>query len=427
MLNIINKPADQIDVGDIQELVTSQVPEGQQLEFKKTLPGDGKTPDPWLSRQNKIDTRSRNELLEEAVAFANAQGGTLLVGISESQDKPPVADKVIPLPQCVELAERLRKMLRDCVEPQVPKLEVFGVPVNGDAGVIVIQVGQSRLAQHRVIPTKVCPIRRADRCESMNMWEIQDMTLNVSRGMERFEKRLQERSERFQEELKHLKTPEESFGIRFTALPVGDDVRFDRVFRREDLIPKWLPVFEKKEDSQDRPLENPQGYPPQPSENWSPILRAARYNTDTQPGWNYMFSYQELHCDGMLELGFVSCNNYSQQNSNTPFYFDPDWAFTLFANAVNWADHIRKSSSAPMAEYGLQVEIKYSGENTVFVQKPNQFYRSPSILTSIIFPNYSLDVEDTQIILLKTFHRDFWNGLGRDGEVEFVIGEEKDN
>ena len=419
----MNQPADQIDVSDIEELVTSQVPEGQQLEFKSTLPSNGKKPDPWIDSQKKIGDRARNELLEEAVAFANAQGGTLLVGISESQDKPPIADKIIPLPQCVDLAERLGQMLRNCVEPQVPQLEVFGVPVEDGAGVVIIQVGRSRLAPHRVIPTKVCPIRRADSCEQMTMWEIQDMTLNVSRGMERFEKRLQERADRFQEELKPLNTPEESFGIRLTALPVGGDVRFDRVFWREDLFPQWLPVLEKIGDKRRVLGDLPHGFPPPTYQSWKPILRGTRYNTDPRPDGNYTFSYHELHCDGMLELGYASCNQFQTLNpeEKQAFYLDPDWPLVLFANAVNWADHIRKRSSAPMAEYGLQVEIYYSGEKTVSVKKPEQVLL-PVRLTSIKFPNYSLDKENTPVSLLQTFYRDFWNGLGKDGEAEFKIG-----
>ena len=127
-------------------------------------------------------------------------------------------------------------MFRDCVEPQIPRLEVFGVPTKDKSGVVVIRVGRSRLAPHRVKPTRVCPIRRADRCEGMTMREIQEMTLNVSRGMERLEKRLVKRSGRFQQEFGRLDTPADSFGLRFTALPVGEEVQFDRVFHQQKII-----------------------------------------------------------------------------------------------------------------------------------------------------------------------------------------------
>ena len=56
------------------------------------------------------------------------------------------------------------------------------------------------------------------------MREIQDMTLNVSRGLELLEKRLSERSERFHQEFDCLKTPKDAFGIRLTASPVGEEI-----------------------------------------------------------------------------------------------------------------------------------------------------------------------------------------------------------
>ena len=130
-----------------------------------------------MDGKDQIGDRARNKVLEEAVAFANAHGGALLIGIKESDTKPPVAAEIKPLPRCAELAERLGLMFRECVEPQLPWLEVFGVPIEGKNGVVVIRVGRSRLAPHRVKPTHVCPVRRADRCDSMTMREIQDMTL----------------------------------------------------------------------------------------------------------------------------------------------------------------------------------------------------------------------------------------------------------
>ena len=45
--------------------------------------------DAW--RRNRIGDRAKNELLEEEVAFANAYGGTLVLGVRESDAKPPVA------------------------------------------------------------------------------------------------------------------------------------------------------------------------------------------------------------------------------------------------------------------------------------------------------------------------------------------------
>ena len=430
MFNVISKSADQIGMNDIQALITSQVPEGEHIEFKESLPEGGKSPDPWMEGKDRIGDRARNKVLEEAVAFANAHGGILLIGIRESTAKPPVATEIKPLPRCAELAERLGLMFRDCVEPQIPRLEVFGVPFEDKSGVVVIRVGRSRLAPHRVTPTRVCPVRRADRCESMTMREIQDMTLNVSRGMESFERRLAARSERFQEEIDKLNTPSDSYGMRFTALPVGEEVQFDRVFYQQgiinDLYTPWRTVRDR---NRSRQLEGLFGFPPS---YWRPILRGARADIHPPANAYPYIGYQELHCDGLIELGFAACNQVSS--------LDPDLPLVMFANTVVWANHIRSQSSAPMAEYGLEVEIRVTG-NSIRVGKPNNYiliaatsvaaaqgdYRevdnlAPKI-SNVKFPRYSLDGEETPAKLLSIFNQDFWNWLGKyvhseEGEFE---------
>ena len=236
MLNVMSKPSDQLIANDIQALIETHVPEGDQIEFKESLRKRKNSPDPWILGKNEIGEGSRDEVLEEVVAFANARGGALLIGIRESKSKPPVAAEITPVPRCFELAERFKLKFRDCVEPQISNLEVFAIQTDGESGVVIIRVGRSRLAPHRVKGTLKCTVRQADRCESMTMREIQDMTLNVSRGMERFEKRLEDRSERFWREFDRLETPNDSYGLRFSAMPFGEEVLFDRVFQQHGII-----------------------------------------------------------------------------------------------------------------------------------------------------------------------------------------------
>lgn len=434
MFNLISKPADQIAIDDIQALIEMKVPEGDQIEFKESLPRRASSADPWILGENKVGEGARNEVIEEAVAFANAHGGALLVGIRESKSKPPVASEIKPVSRCVELAERFRLVFRDCVEPQIPNLEAFGVPTAGESGVVIIRVGRSRLAPHRVIPTRVCPVRRADRCESLTMREIRDMTLNVSRGMERFERRLAQRSERFSRELDRLVTPSDSYGLRFTALPVGEEVQFDRVFHQQgiisDLYTPWRTVIWKK-SNESRRLECQPEFPPI---YWRPILRGARADIHSPADSILNTGYQELHCDGLIELGFAE---FSQGS-----LLDPDLPLILFANTAAWADHIRSQSSAPMVEYGLEVEIHVTGKNSVRVAKyNNSTFKSMTAraedtgdyrvvdsyfpkISNVKFPQYPLGGDETPENLVSIFRQDFLNWLGQDFEgEEYVISE----
>ena len=431
MIDINSIPAEQICVNAIEALIETQVPEGEQIEFKESLSESGRSPDPWMEGNSRIGERARNRILEETVAFANAHGGTLIIGIKESKSKPPVASEIKPLPRCVELADRLKLIFRDCVEPQVPRLEVLGVLTERDKGVVILRAGRSRLAPHRVIPSRVCPVRRADRCESLTMREIQEMTLNVSRGMERFDKRLVDRSERFRREFDMLATPGDAFGFRFTGLPVGEEIQFDRVYRQgkiiDDLWSQWRTVTQVRFD---RCLQCPYEFPPS---NWRPILRGAR--ADIRPfGKEHLeIGYQELHCDGLLELGYAACSQLSP--------FDRDLALVLFTNTAAWANQIRNKASAPMAEYGLEVEV-YAVGKSARVGDPNDRNLTAMInmaegrrdygevdklapeISNIKFPRYTLDDEEAFSRLLSIFDRDFLNWLGKDVEgEEYLISE----
>ena len=416
MIEVLSKPAEKIGISDIQSLIASKVPEGEQVEFKESLSTKGGSDDTWVISKGKIGDRAKNALLKEAVGFANAYGGVVLLGIGESKANPPVAARIVPIPRCAELAERLKLVFRDRVEPQLPRIDICGVPTKGKSGVVIIRVGHSRLAPHRVTGTLICPVRRADRCEEMSMREIQDMTLNVSRGLERLERRLSERAERFREEFERLENPKEAWGIRLTATPVGDEIRIDRVFRQSGLAEEfdkpWRKVVYRKGDNE-RQLAGLQSIDMLPN-YWQPRLRAARAERDVTLSNNLLYdSYRELHCDGLVELGFVSGLSY-------PLL--PDLSVDMFANLAVWADHVRKQAPAPTEEYALEVEIVAIGGPVEVCNDDSRHlgrFSPPTFQPgSTTFPRYPLGNPDEISDLLKSFHRDFWNSLGKDVGVE---------
>ncbi len=450
MIEVLSKPADQITIRDIEALIESKVPEGDQIEFKESLSTRGDSTDPWMSGGDLGD-RAKDAILEEAVAFANAYSGTLLLGIGESDTKPSVAAKIPSLPRCAELAERLRSVFHNRVEPQLPRLDIFAVPTKGDGGVIVISVGRSRRAPHCVkFKNKrfVCPIRRSDRCDKMTMREIQDMTLNVSRGLERLEKRLSERSERFQQEFKRLKTPEDAFGIRMTATPVGDDIRFERVFREnsivEELDEPWRNILYRPGSGETGTRLGRDGYVISVQELmsgrsgiervvddalrsrsifpkfWRPRLRAARAEPDLNHFSTGLLrnSYREIHYDGLIELGFVEVRQYSRAGKPYTSSLSPNLLMLIFANLVVWADRVRHRASVPTAEYALEVEICAKGGSVqISLGQPEigmVFEEGKLQPGSLLFPRYPLGSHDEIPTLLGLFDRDFRNSYGKE-------------
>lgn len=412
MIEVLSKPADQISIGDIESLIDSQVPESEQIEFKESLPARKNSTDPWIEGKNTIGDRAKNEILEEVVAFANAYGGVCLIGIKESRTKPPVAAEISPIPQCAELAERLKLVFRDCVEPQFPQIEIIPIKTDSENGVIICRVGQSRLAPHRVTRTLVCPIRRSDRCEKMSMREIQDLTLNISRGLERLERRLSERSEQFQHEFKRINKPEKSFGIRATAIPVGDEIRFDRVFYQgriiEDLSEPWRSALQSKDGTRIYDAQNNE------PTHWRPILRGARaefYSEETRKLPEQI--YREIHSDGLIELGHLS-GTYTHQEREI-LSLPPSYPLVLFANLITQAHRVRNQAGVPVAEYAVEVEINVRGVPAIVPREDDYPWPLGKLAPSTIqFPRYSFGDSNEGNYLLNLFYRDFWNSFGQD-------------
>ena len=84
MTDLLSKPASKICAADIAAMVTSALPEGERVEFKRSLPTPKGKRDPWEIGKEPGD-KAKNEILEEVTAFANAYGGVLFLGIDESE------------------------------------------------------------------------------------------------------------------------------------------------------------------------------------------------------------------------------------------------------------------------------------------------------------------------------------------------------
>lgn len=409
MISVLSKPADEIGVADLQELIDTQVPEGEQIEFKERLPTDDGSPDRWVTRGDRIGRTAKHKILEEAVAFANASAGALILGIAESETKPSVAAEVCPIPQCVELAERLKLVFRDGVEPQVPNLEISAVPTDGDSGVVIIRVGKSRMAPHRVKPTRECTIRRFDRCDKMTMHEILDLTLILTQGKDRLKQRLADRQQRFPKEFDRLTGHTNSFGIRATAVPIVEGtIDFERVYGRHDVdAPRCKAIYVSNTGSHIA-LNDPFEFCP-----WKPRQRAVRSEFSNLSGGKLEFhSYQEIHCDGLIEFSLLTCPG------GYGYAFYPSWLMIMFVTLATWADKVRNAASSPTIEYTLDIEICVNGEvvpvrcyEDDFTTRMRSFGR---LGPDPIRLGYTLNESSEIARLAAVFEREFWNSIGED-------------
>ena len=419
MLSILSKPREQVTPTDVQELVATRAQENETLEFKAGLPAENGKSDPWSSGHDKISNYAKKKLLDESVAFANAYGGTLVIGIAERKG---VAAQISAVPRCKELAERLRLVFRDCIDPQLPHVEIFGVETQSDAGVVIVRAPKSRLAPHRNKKTLQCPIRRSDRCEPMTMREIQDTTLNLSRGFQRIEEALAQRSRAFAKQFDRIFHPYGIYGLRFTGIPVMDDVRFEKLLHQHGLHQRFKPPsVELKRYLLGKAAKEPllgvkSIYAPNFTK-WRPRLRAAHTEYSHQKKSKSedaaAILYRELGFHGMVEMGILSIDSEFED----PYHTHPlhqELPVVEFAALAVWADQVRAEAGTPAAEYVIDVEIVTKGRpcHVINSNTRERLVVCTLPMGSTSFPRYSLGDVEQFPQLLKDFEQDFLNACG---------------
>ena len=423
MLSILSKPREQVTPTDVQELVATRAQENETLEFKADVPSKKGKPDPWTRGEDRIGDYAKQELLDEAVAFANAYGGALVIGISETKG---VATDVRAVARCKELAERLRYIFRDCIDPPLPHVEIFGVETQSDAGVVIVRAPKSRLAPHRNKKTLQCPIRRSDRCEPMTMRAIQDMTINLSRGLQYIEEELARRSKGIAEQVDRFYAPYGAYGLRFTAIPVADDIRIDRLLHGHQLDPRFKPptlAVMRRLPGQDTSV-SARGintvYQPRFS-GWRPRLRAARneyaYPAQFARDSHAATMYRELHFHGLIEMGLISVDREIDDRGKAHLYrLHRDVPVVEFATLAMWADQVRAATGAPMSEYAIDVEIvaKVRPCEVIYATTDGKQVLGRLEPGSTPFPRYALGDTEQLPQLLEVFERDFLNACGTD-------------
>lgn len=128
------KPLNQLTETDLQNLVTSGVSESRFIEFKRDLYG--------------AKDEETKELLKDVSAFANTQGGTILIGVDESDG---VASAILGVLIQDKDAETLRltSKIRGGIDPKFD-FEIYAIPLANRNFVIAIRVLESLAAPHRV-------------------------------------------------------------------------------------------------------------------------------------------------------------------------------------------------------------------------------------------------------------------------------------
>ncbi len=420
MLPLFSKPLEAVTCDDIQLLVSEAYPEDTTVEFKEKLPHRQGGEDPWY-QGGAHSEYARNHLLEEVIAFANTYGGTLLLGIKETKERPARAAGIVPIPRCTELAERLRLQIRDCVDPQIPIVHAWGIVTDAQGqGVVMIRVPKSRLAPHRHTATLHCYIRRADRSEKMTMREIQDLTLQTERGTQHIDRLFAERRHAFHQWIPPrimspsgahtISTP---YALRVTLIPL-EPLYTEKVFGNSKLFP-FIDRLVLTVGPYKVGLELP------PVRHERPILRGACRVGN--PNSKHYMIHQELTCYGVGEIRLAFAHE-----ENLPL--DPGRILGAVANGLYMGEAFRQGVGAPDVEYALEMELSRP-EASLFLGTLRELSGSsfPSDTLGTVRPNPCLfprlsvgsAAEFGKIMQIVT--NDLWNAAGTEGiEEEFALG-----
>lgn len=341
-----DKPFDALSIDDVRWLIDTQVTESTDLEFKRELAGEKNNPDPWQSGADKIGRAAVAAIVKELVAFANAGGGSLLVGVGESQDKPARANSIAPIRAAHALADRLKRLCRDNIEPPMFGLDVRALtPVGEDAGVIVLRVAESPYGPHRSRCDRECYLRKNEDSVPMTMDEIHRRVIDMNRRHERIDAWFAQQ---------RPKNIEDGWLLRAAARPLGP-FQLPRIHGNSRARPVIQPIVVRSKNGNGWRTEMwASGL------NWRPIVRGTRCLDTIHNG---AATELRLYEDGSIVFDWHWHGPFDDRDKN--IYME--WFSATFGNLLLAVERLRLVTNNPV-EYVAEVYVAIKG--ATFRRKP---------------------------------------------------------
>lgn len=410
-MSVVSKPLDIITIGDLQALIDAGARETAVLEFKGSLPvKDGSTVDRWIERGDRVGDHARNELLAEIVAFANAEGGTLIIGLHETKDEPRCAQRLEPLPNCRSLAKRLLDASEDIVEPRLYAIAARGLPTNENGeGYVLIRAGKSLFGPHRLTTTRDFYIRRGERTARMSALEIRDHSYSLASAGDLVRQTFGQRKEDAAKQFDRLRVDSKAGAapllLRVSAIPLSPQY-IDGLTSRPQLW--WTgDAFRMKVDDNDYPCD----YPAREFERRPDFrLRSFVYEDSRQDrGFSRL-----LTSEGVVEFTLRIPRREQERTDGSRHsraYFS--WVFGMVVGACAQVRHLQSSLAWDAIDFGLSV--------SVFGCSPLGFSWNEVWLSSeltlkgdipLYLPHYEVNAETNINDLLSSIVRDISNACG---------------
>ena len=111
--------------------------EGAQIDYKEALSGTSKK-------------EAYKEFLKDISAFANANGGLLIIGVKEPDDGLPIEKQIVGLTDGINLAKDLERVAATSIDPRIPGLLIKTIQLPNNTYVIIVFIPPSMNKPHMV-------------------------------------------------------------------------------------------------------------------------------------------------------------------------------------------------------------------------------------------------------------------------------------
>lgn len=123
----------------LQELIDNKVFENKELEYKDYSFADGKIPD-----------KQKEKFMKEIAAFANTNGGTIIIGMQENEDRLPISlsGAGLSMGEFDDWLSSFRQLVLSRIRPHLHGVECVPVELSDSNIAIVIYVPKSYARPH---------------------------------------------------------------------------------------------------------------------------------------------------------------------------------------------------------------------------------------------------------------------------------------
>jgi hypothetical protein len=125
------------DEASFFQVLRAKPTEGVHLDYKASLTGGEKR-------------EVYKEFLKDITAFANAQGGDVLIGVDEPSEEKPVEAQIIGIASAESVAQDLERLSSGAVDPRIPDLLIVPVRLSSGKEIIMVHIPPSLSRPHMV-------------------------------------------------------------------------------------------------------------------------------------------------------------------------------------------------------------------------------------------------------------------------------------